>query len=381
MLRIMVFMEYRLAYSRDVLAGVAQYAREHPAWNLSLANHADQAWGTLAEADGIVGYFDSPQLAAAIADRGLPAVTVASCRQFVGCASLHSDERAVGALAADHFLQRGFSHFAQVGLSRAPFGPIRQAGFARPLASARPDTPIPTLNTHTAADTEDQRRLDFLAGLPVPCGVFCLTDWVAHRVSLAARRIGRRIPEELAIVGVDNDLMICDFTDPPLSSVRQATDRIGYEACELLAKMLAGQPTPTDPVLVPPRGVVPRRSSDILAVADPMVRLAVEIIHSKPGGQVGVSEVFAGVPLSRRMLEMRFKAAMGRTVRDEVWRRRVERVRYLLEETDQPFKQIAEAAGFAHTSYLTTFFKKLTGLTPSQCRAAVRLESRRPGPL
>lgn len=379
--RVGVVLDANIAYSRDVLSGIAQYLRDHPAWHVVMVTNASLFDEALPHVDAVVGYITHPKRAAALARRGVPTVNIASSRAFPGCAPVYSDECAIGALAADHFLQRGFHNLASIGLRPAPFSASRQTGFAAGLTETEADPAEFTLEVSDLPQEQTDAPLTrFLAELPSPSGVFCVTDWVAHRVALLAPEMGRRIPEDLAILGVDNDIMICDFTNPALSSVQQATERIGYEACEWLAALLDGADPPESPVLIPPRGIVVRRSTDILAVEDPMVAEALRIIHRHPVGEDTLGEVLDAVPLSRRMLEMRFKKAMGRGIQEEIRRRRVDRIRYLLENTDQPLKQIAEDLAFSHVSYLTTFFKKHTGMTPSACRRQARRVLHAPPP-
>ncbi len=362
------------AHSRATLGGLAAFSRERPGWRFSLVTSPAQWAVALREADAAIGHITDPALISAIRRRRLSAVNLSSSAHPTGLGSVHSDEATVGRVAADHVRDRGFRHAAAVGLDGPRFAPIRVAGFQDGFGEDPNGMPIPVWHLDSSAlphPDPDPRLVQFLRDLPTPCAVFGVTDWVARHVVLAARRAGRAVPDDLAVLGVDNDTMVCEFCDPPLSSVCQDPERIGREGCRLLARLLDGQPVPDAAVLIPPRGVVFRRSTDVLAVGDPLVSDALRLVR-EARGRISPSEVFTRIPLSRRMLEIRFKAALGRTLQEEIWRQRTAEIVRLLEETDRTIADIAEATGFATVSYLTTFLKKRTGTTPAARRRTAR---------
>ncbi|MEZ6087528.1 MAG: substrate-binding domain-containing protein [Pirellulaceae bacterium] len=178
------------------------------------------------------------------------------------------------------------------------------------------------------------------------------------------------VPEEVAVLGVDNDPVLCELADPPLSSVICNVHRTGFEAASLLDRMMHGEQVDSKPVLVEPTGIQTRQSTDVLAITDPDVAIALRFIRENALAGINVSDVVRQVPLSRRILESRFRKAIGRSPHDEITRLRLDRVKELLLETDLPLSQIASRTGFEHTEYLTVFFRKAVGVPPSSFRAS-----------
>ena len=186
------------------------------------------------------------------------------------------------------------------------------------------------------------------------------------------RRIGVSVPDDVAVVGVDNDDLLCSLSDPPLSSVVPDTHRTGYEAAGILDRMMAGESLDSGLTLIAPKGIVTRQSSDVLATADADVSAAVRFIRDHACDGIKVEDVLRVVPVSRRILESRFKKMLGHTPHEEILRMQLHRVRELLEETDLPLATIANRAGFKYVEYLSVVFKRQYGMPPSQFRVKHR---------
>ena len=186
------------------------------------------------------------------------------------------------------------------------------------------------------------------------------------------RQLGVKVPDELALIAVDNDELICDLAEPPLSSVIPDSRRTGYEAGRLLDLLMAGQSELPLAHLIKPLGISVRGSTDVLATDDADVSTAVRFIRTHASEGINVEDVLRAVPLSRRVLESRFEKLLGRTPHEEITRVQVERVKELLTETDLPLSVIAHRAGYKHVEYMSVVFKRETGLPPSQYRAGVR---------
>ena len=186
----------------------------------------------------------------------------------------------------------------------------------------------------------------------------------------ACRAVGVAVPDDVAVVGVDNDELICDLSDPPLSSVEPDTEKIGYEAASLLARLMNGETLCQRAYFIAPKGVVPRQSSDVLASDDDLVSQAVRFIRSNACRGINVDDVLKQVPLTRVTLKRRFEKLLGRSPKAEIVRVQLERVKHLLAETDLPQAQIADQCGFSHPEYLSVVFKQKTGQTPSAFRQA-----------
>jgi LacI family transcriptional regulator len=176
----------------------------------------------------------------------------------------------------------------------------------------------------------------------------------------------------VAVLGVDNDEILCDLAEPPLSSVVPNTRRIGYEAAAMLDRLMAGEPAPTGPTLIEPLAVMTRQSTDVLAVGDRDVAAAIRYIREHACEGISVNDVLAAVPLSRSVLERRFTRILGHTPKEEISRVRLRRIKQLLAETDLPLARIATMTGFEHPEYLNVMFKGKTGDTPGEYRENTR---------
>src|SRR5581483_9436011 len=181
--------------------------------------------------------------------------------------------------------------------------------------------------------------------------------------------------EQVAVIGVDNDEVFCELSDPPLTSVALDPLRIGYEAAALLEKMMAGGKPPAQPTLIPPLGIVTRRSTDVLAMNDRQLAAGVRFLREHAFDAIAVDDIARGAGLSRRVFERRFAAHFGRAPKAEIQRLRLERVKSLLVETDWPLDRIAEKTGYRHMEYLHVVFTEKFGVTPGKFRRRERFKA------
>jgi LacI family transcriptional regulator len=296
----------------------------------------------------------------------------------LGVPYIATDDEAVARLAVGHFLERGFRHFAFCGFPGADYSDNRSAGFERLVGEAgfachvyrpsRRPRPAGTEAREQRGWTTEGEVTGWTEALPKPVGLLACNDIRAQQVLTTCRAIGVAVPDEVAVLGVDNDEVLCDLADPPLSSVVPDTHRVGYEAASLLERMMAGEPAPEAVQAVSPLGVVTRRSTDVLAVEDRAISSAVRFIREHACEGITVDDVLAGLPLSRSVFERRFARIFGRTPKAEIMRTQLDRVKRLLAETDLPLKQIASRTGFRYPEYMSTAFKERTGQTPGQYR-------------
>ena len=218
------------------------------------------------------------------------------------------------------------------------------------------------------SDAEVEAIAQWLRALPKPAAIFTCYDAHGQRVLEACRRAGIAVPEEVAVLGVDNDEILCALSPPPLSSIKLNTQRTGWQAAALLALMMGGEKGPAEPQLIPPLGVVTRQSTEVLAVDDPPVARALHYIREHACEGIGVSDVLRHCPMARRTLEARLKTLLGRSPNEEIQRVQLNRVKELLTGTDFSLAEIAERAGFRHTEYLSVVFKRECGQPPSVYR-------------
>ena len=288
-----------------------------------------------------------------------------------------SDSFGAARLAAEHLLERGLRHFAYVGVHGRVWSERRREGFSQRVHEAGFEARVyapPRATRDRDWEREQPVLARWLSELPRPIGLLACDDERGREVLEACRVGGRQVPEEIAVVGVDNDELLCELADPPLSSVALNAEAGGYRAAALLDQMmrarLRGRATRTRArrLLIEPLRVVTRRSTDIIAQGDPEIAAALRFLQDHAGELIGVSDVVKRLLISRRALEIRFRQAVGRTIREELERIRLERAKRLLLETDHSIARVAEAAGFHSSSYLAQVFRKSFGQTPARYR-------------
>ena len=381
--RVALLIESSRAYGRGLLLGVARYVREHGPWSIFLQERslgdACPGWLRSWEGDGVIARVEDRAMAQAILKLGVPAVDLRHLLPDLAMPTVRTDEEAVGRLAAEHLLERGFRQFAFCGFDGADYSDRRRAIFERRIAEAG-------LPCHLFADPQRLRKggtleyeehglryeehvTHWLRSLPKPVGLMACNDIRGQQVLAACRSLGLAVPDEVAVVGVDNDEVLCELSDPPLSSISQNTERIGYDAAALLDRLMAGQKPPKVPIVVKPLGMVICRSSDVLATEDRHIATAARAIREHACDGINVSHVLKVVPLSRSSLERRFAKVLGRSPKAEILRVQLERAKKLLAETKFPLSVIAEKSGFKHPEYLSVIFKRKVGITPGQFRA------------
>lgn len=372
---------------RDILRGVLRYEQIHGPWSLHVAEGrageqrlpALKGWN----GSGMIGVIQNRAYAEAVMAADVPAVLIDPLDAVQlpdGLLQRHSvfasDLRAIGELAADYYLERGFTHFGFVGeIHDINWSRERGAAFAaRVHAVGHQCEMYGPLTAHERQDwsRERQRLCTWLTALPKPAAVFVAMDVRGRQVLDACRMAGLRVPHEVAVLAVDNDELICGSTMPPLSSIALDTDRMGFEAARLLDQLMrrarGRRPRRVERVF-PPLKVVTRRSTETIPIADPVVARALEYIWLNAQNPVGVPEIVQHSGVSRRSLEMRFRACVGVTLQDELQRTRLKRVRALLAETNHSVRAIAHACGFTSASYLGKVFRRTFGMTMTQYRA------------
>jgi LacI family transcriptional regulator len=377
-LTVALLIESSNAYARGLLTGITDYMRQHEAWSIMLPEQgrgdAPPAWLARWTGDGIIARIETPAIARAVMAVPVPVVDVSAARTIPSLPWVETDDREIARLALSHLLARGYRRLAFVGDSRFNWSRWRQAAFVELAAEVGCQVELsPGLQGRGRQNDAAfrQRRLgEWLRALPRPIGLFCCYDILAHQVLDACRNVGLAVPEEVAVVGVDDDELLCNLCSPPLTSIIPDARRAGFEAAALLAELMAGSPRHRERILVPPRGIAARQSTAALAVDDPAVAAAWRLIRERACDGLQVADLVRAVGLSRRVLDRRFEASTGRTPHAEIARVRIERMRQLLLETDLTFAEIARRTGFEHVEYATVFFRRETGLVPTAFRAA-----------
>lgn len=373
--QVALLIETSNAYARGLLQGVVHYIREHEPWSFYLMEQGrgddPPAWLENWKGDGIIARIETPKIARAVVHAGVPAVDVSAARLVPELPWVETDDEQIARLAAEHLLERGFKHFAFCGDGRFKWSEWREQHFcARVRAGGFDVHTFSGTETDVSAAAAELRA--WVEALPKPVGILACYDIRGQQVLDACRGAGLAVPADVAVIGVDNDALLCDLASPPLSSVIPNAHRTGYEAAALLNRLMSGKRVAERAHLIAPIGVAARQSTDVLAVDDRDVARAVQFIREHACEGINVSDVLRAVPLSRRVLEQRFQRLLGRTPREEILHVRLARVKQLLGETDLPLYLIAERAGFEHVEYLSVVFKRETSQTPSAFRSAAR---------
>jgi LacI family transcriptional regulator len=290
-----------------------------------------------------------------------------------------ADHEQVGRLAVEHFLDRGLRHFGFFGYTDHAFSKGREGGFRRvveragfAVSSYLSDDPLHPEPTSLWRWNEGLR--DWLVRLSRPAGVLASHDIQGVQLSEVCHRTGLRVPDDVALLGVDDDDLLCKAARPPLSSVALPGERIGFEASQMMEGLLSRRASHVRhrTILLPSPGVITRRSSDVLALEDEDVATAVRFIRAHAHESIGVAAVLAAVATSRRSLERRFRTTLGRGVGEEIRRVRLERAKALLTGTELAIAQVARYSGFSEAKHLSTAFRRVTGRTPSEYRNSSR---------
>lgn len=374
-----VFLEVGRAAMRKVVSGVMAYAHQRGNWNVCLPeNRSSSSLECMLTGrwDGVIVGFDDPH-GPELLGLSVPLVGVGGgygwFRPEMKIPYVGTDNTAVAQLAADHLLERGFVHFAYCGYSPTPVNGCSQKraeAFQQAIARAGHSCAVHNA-PNTASDTWERlcgELAEWLAGLPRPLGLMTCNDSRAQQILEACRTAGLRVPEDVAVVGVDNEEAVCPFTVPSLTSVDQGAQRTGYEAALLLDQWMDGEPVSPGKRSVSPVGIVARGSTEILAGGDNELAAALRFIHENGCKPIGLDDVGRATGATNATLRRRFKAVLGRTVHDEIQRVRIERAKRLLVSTDLTFRQIARESGFCSVQHMSTRVRQATGHTPRQYR-------------
>jgi LacI family transcriptional regulator len=376
-----LLVETARSFGREFLSGIARYSRHHGPWIFHITpGDFDQAvpnikqWG----GTGIIARIPNEQVAQAILEASVPTIALGLTDEQMQpdnplskLSEVSSDATQVARLAAEHLLEKRLRNFAYVGVEGRAWSRRRGEAFAAQIRAAGYEPSVyqqPKRPRERVWERELETLIKWLKTLPTPLGLFACNDDRGRQVLEACRFCGLNVPEDVAVLGVDNDAVFCELADPPLSSVALNAETAGYRAAQLLDSMMSGRVRKPQKVLVEALHVVTRRSTDLIAVDDDDVAAALQFIRREQGRSLSVDDVARAVAVSRRYLERRFRAAIGRTVLEEIQLVRLERAKRLLLETTHPISAVAEMSGFGSVAYFIQFFQERVGTTPRRFR-------------
>jgi LacI family transcriptional regulator len=408
--KVIFLVERSRAYGRLLLRGVAQYSKLHGPWLFFMEPEfyvkglaKSYNWMETVGADGVIAPLWDDAIIDMIVDLGLPAVICGIERPSLNACRIVTDDAAVGRMAAEYFLNRGFRRFAFCGFNDAIWSGRRSESFSRTVAQDGFETHVyrqPKAKRHRTAEAEPSLIAEWLGSLPKPIALMACNDDRGRDVLMACRIAGLQVPGEVAVLGVDNDDLVCDLSYPRLSSIATSTERAGYEAARVLDRLmkdqdadrrglkvassagghslsevgpaaseLAKEVVVTDKdVVASPLYVVTRQSTDVMAIEDSYTAEAVRFIRSHSKDVIQVDDVAQAVGLSRRALEQRFRRALDRSVHDEIQYVRINQMASMLTNTNLPISQITRLLGYPYSNNVSRCFKQLKGLSPSRYR-------------
>lgn len=372
-----------------LLHGIALYQREHTPWEVHWDNLgqslADADWFKRQPWDGVISRHTNALQVESCRRLGIPLVDVNNSEALAGVPNVVLDNFAVGQLGGEHFIDRGFRDFAFCGFGNEAWSCERRDGFRDAIStfgrsSTVFDRDYPGTYTGGCTPQWQAEEIDHIARwlltLPKPVGIMCCNDFRALQVLHAARHASLRVPEDIAVLGANDDEARCELANPPLSSVATNHLRSGYLAAEALDRLMSRRPLDGLSLVVEPIEVIARQSTDLLAVSDRKVATAARFIRQKACEGLTVDAVCRHAGIARTQLEEKFRKYFGRSPNSEIRRVQLMRIRQLLQETDLPLDAISELTGFKHPEYLIVFFKRATGESPGRFRRKMRFQAR-----
>jgi LacI family transcriptional regulator len=373
--RVFVLVETTSGYSRGILEGIGLYRHEHPGWSIFFEERGLEElpprWLKTWRGDGIIARTANRRIRRQLESVQVPQVELLGLQEEEP-AKVHGDNRIAGRMAAEHLMGCGLRHFGffaggdpwWIANCRKAFcEKLHEHGYScsvyRP--PVKDNRILPRWH-----ESQEASLTRWLQSLPQPCGVFCVTD---PRIVLEfCRRLNISIPDRMAILGEDDDPVVCSVSSPPLSAIDFDSKQIGYRAGALLDRMMAGEPAPKAVEWIAPLRVVPRQSTDIIAVDDEEMAHALRFIRQYACSGIDVDDIVAATCISRRALERRFRTLFNRTPKTEILRIQLERAKVLLLTTPLSVESIARKSGFSAFRHFAEVFQREMGTTPREFR-------------
>lgn len=374
-----IVMHRWVGYLHGVQLGIAKYVTQKPDWICTHFLPDPPGLETLSRhpVDGIIAYLE-PHYVTNLQAPGVPVIDVSNWMTEQPFSRVIPDDQQIGELAADYLCDLGLKHFAFRGHPHAVFSHLRRQAFAARLKEngftnhVWPTDVLPDPRFEPPSGV-DPSILTWLIRLPKPVGIFCAHDLLACDMIDLCRHARLRVPEDVCVLGVDNDELLTQISHPPVSSITLQTEKIGFESARLLDRLMRRPTTHKQVILVPPGGVIARQSTNLLAIEDQTVLTALRYIREHIHERISVEDLMDVIPVNRRFLERRFREHLGRTPLQEIRRVRIETAKKLLSETDLAMPAIARRSGFANAERLSSVFHSMTGMTPTQYRRQFRL--------
>ncbi|HEX4415013.1 MAG TPA: XylR family transcriptional regulator [Lacipirellulaceae bacterium] len=379
--KVALLIETARSFGRDFLQGISHYSRLRGPWSFHITPGdykqvvpKMKQWG----GTGIIARITDWKMAEAILNANVPTIALGLTDEqmrpdspLAKLSEISSDPVQVSRLAAEHLLARQLSNFAYVGSEDRAWSSRREEAFVEFVTARGYEVHVyhqPKRPQDRLWEREQEYLVRWISQLPTPIGLFACDDDRGREVLEACSVAGLHVPEDVAVVGVDNDEVFCELSNPPLSSVSLNAKSAGYQAASLLDAMMSGAVRKPQRIIVEAIDVVTRRSTEVIEVEDADIAAALQFIRREQGRDISVDDVVEEVAVSRRHLEKRFRETIGRTVLEEIQLVRLERAKRLLLETTYSVSKVASLAGFGSVGYFVQFFHKRVGKTPLKYR-------------
>lgn len=379
MIKIILLLDFTEEYNKNLLRGIIRYSKDFGPWMFSrmpiyyretIGIDGIIKWAKEWGAKGIIGQLHSNSEMWKFEEAGISVIAQDFEERFKDIANISGDYRETGRMGAEYFLKKGFKHYAFYGFRNIVWSRERAEGFEERIKEGG--------YSINYFEHKNSRSMDlwyykpsvlsrWLKSLPKPIALMACDDNQGLHISEASRHAGIKIPEDVAVLGVDNDENICFLSDPPLSSINLDVEKGGYEAARLMHKMLQGEKTKYD-IIVRPTTIITRESTDIYSSHDKQIVEALKFIHANIDKNLSVNQVLQEVPLSRRSFEKRFLQTTGYPIYKYIYHLRIEKFVEKLLETDLTITEIAHGLGLNDTKNITRLFKQLKGMSPLEYR-------------
>ena len=378
--RVAVLVDTATTWGRQIHRGIHRYDLKNGPWHIFLEARGTEervrvpaGW----KADGVIARVGRLEMAEELKALKVPVVNVSGIQlPGVDFPRVMTNLDASARLAAQHFIDRGFRHFGYFTLEGLSYVATHQQGFVNAVTEAGCDFASfeakPTMGAEPDWNLDLEKLGSWLKSLPKPVAVLTWNPSSAREIIYACDLVGLLVPEEVAVLSGADDELLCDVLFMPISGVQSAGEQIGHEAARLLDSLMKGRPTTTKPVMLKPLSITARRSTDTLAIQDRALARALSFIRENNSQRIEVKDVTRHSGVSRRALEQRFMQVLHRTPASEIRRVHLERAKRLLEETDLPIPDVAEAAGYGSPEYMAGVFRSELKTTPLKYRKEIR---------
>lgn len=375
--KVAVLLDVARAYDRDVLTGIANFNKIHDKFIFFFFSPKYvQSSGQTNTIERVIDWKPDGVLTREIDEfklllnLNIPLIIFPHTNLYKDRINAWGDNKGVGKTAADYFIAKGYKHFAFLGFKDFQWSIERQKGYTE--AITRAGYKINTFifdNAQLLWESLPAKLTEWVETLPKPCAIFSATDELNVHLLNAIAQTESKVPDDFSILGVDNDEMLCDMASPTLSSIDQNAKQSGFEAASALSRWIELGEKPAGNIISESGAVITRGSTSALAIDDEQVRTALHYIaNTAPSRDISVDDVVNVTTLSRRNLEKRFQSLIKSSVLEEIKKVRIQRIKFLLENSALTIQQIADELNFRNFDNITRYFKQYTGMNPKDYR-------------